>query len=63
MADIEMKSVRPLVENGGKYNNPGFEDDDNDYEKVVCISRFDLLSLIACIIRDWVEKREKGGSL
>ena len=27
-----MKSVRPLAENGGKYENPGYEDDEN----VVC---------------------------
>ena len=47
MAEIEMKSVRPLVENGGKYNNPGFEDDENDYEKMVCI----IYLLIVCIKR------------
>ena len=44
MADIEMKSVRPLVENGRKYDNPGFEDNDNAYEKVVCIRMFIFFS-------------------
>ena len=63
MADIEMKSVRPLVENGGKYNNPGFEDDDDDNEKVVCISRFDILFFNRMYYRGQRERereRERG---